>query len=68
MCRKQAKTVLRPKDRGELERNVAGGNIPPKIAKRARIMLMTADGCGINHRLCCLLEQRVAIFHNLSLH
>src|SRR5712691_5719970 len=47
MSRKQARIVLRAKDRAELERIVADGNTPQKIVKRARIVLMTADGRGI---------------------
>lgn len=47
MNRKQSEIVLRPKDRTELKWIVADGNTPQKIAKRARIVLMTADGCGV---------------------
>lgn len=47
MGRKQAGIVLRAKDRTELERIVADGNTPQKIVKRARIVLMTADGSGV---------------------
>src|SRR5471032_2704256 len=47
MSRKQAGIVLRAKDRAELERIVADGNTPQKIVKRARIVLMTADGRGV---------------------
>jgi hypothetical protein len=39
MSRKQAGIVLGAKDRAELERIVADGNTPQKIAKRARIVL-----------------------------
>jgi len=37
---------LAPKDRGALRELVRDGNIPQKLAKRARIVLMTADGHG----------------------
>ena len=47
MNRKQAGIVLRAKDRAELERIVADGNTPQKIVKRARIVLMMADGRGV---------------------
>jgi transposase len=47
MSRKQAEIVLHVKDRAELERIVADGNTPQKIVKRARIVLMTADGRGV---------------------
>src|SRR5476649_1327005 len=47
MSRKQAGIVLRAKDRAELERIVTDGNTPQKIVKRARIVLMTADGRGV---------------------
>ncbi len=47
MSEKQAGIVLRAKDRAELERIVADGNTPQKIVKRARIVLMTADGRGV---------------------
>ncbi len=47
MSRKQAGIVLRAKDRAELERIVADGNTPQKIVKRARIVLMKADGRGV---------------------
>jgi transposase len=47
MSKKQAEIVLRPKDRAELERIIADGNTPQKIAKRARIVLMTVDGDGV---------------------
>ena len=39
--------VLGRKARTELERLVADGNTPQKIVKRARIVLMTADGHGV---------------------
>src|SRR3990172_7356270 len=47
MSRKQAGIVLGAKGRAELERIVADGNTPQKIVKRARIVLMTADGRGV---------------------
>jgi len=47
MSKKQAGIVLRAKDRAELERIVADGNTPQKIVKRAKIVLMTADGRGV---------------------
>src|SRR3990170_1002261 len=47
MSRKQAGIVLGAKGRAELERIVADGNTPQKIVKRARIVLMTADGHGV---------------------
>lgn len=39
--------VLVAKDRIELERIVADGNTPQKIAKRAKIVLLTAQGRGV---------------------
>ena len=39
--------VLERKDRRELQRLIADGNTPQKIVKRARIILMTADGHGV---------------------
>ncbi len=47
MSRKQAGNVLRAKDRAELEWIVADGNTRQKIVKRARIVLLTADGVGV---------------------
>jgi transposase len=47
MSRKQAGIVLRAKDRAELEWIVADGNARQKIVKRARIVLLTADGVGV---------------------
>jgi transposase len=42
-----ARIVLERKARTELERLLADGNTRQKIAKRARIVLMTADGYGV---------------------
>ena len=39
--------VLQRKSRTELERLLADGNTARKIAKRARIVLMSADGHGV---------------------
>jgi hypothetical protein len=36
------------KDRDALEALAANGNTAQKIAKRARIVLLTADGLGVN--------------------
>jgi len=47
MSRKQAGNVLRAKDRAELEWIVADGNTRQKVVKRARIVLLTADGVGV---------------------
>jgi transposase len=47
MGQAQARIVLERKARIELERLLADGNTPQKIAKRARIVLMTADGHGV---------------------
>ena len=44
MRHKPARIVLERKARSELERLLADGNTPQKIAKRARIVIMTADG------------------------
>jgi transposase len=47
MKTKQAEFKLSAKNRGELEKLVGDGNVPQKIAKRAKIVLMTADGSGV---------------------
>jgi transposase len=47
MKRNQTSIVLCAKDRAELERIVADGNERQKIVKRARIVLMTAQGLGV---------------------
>ena len=39
--------ALRARDRTELEGILRDGNIPQKIVKRAKIVLMTADGAGV---------------------
>jgi len=46
MGQDQARIVLERKARTELGRLLADGNTAQKIAKRARIVLMTADGYG----------------------
>ena len=47
MSTKQAGFTLSANDRAELEKIVGDGNVPQKIAKRARIALMAADGVGV---------------------
>src|SRR5258705_6221840 len=47
MRTKQTEFTLGAKDRVELEKIVGDGNVPQKIAKRAKIVLMTADGVGV---------------------
>ena len=47
MRKKQREIVLAPWDRAELEQIVADGNARQKIVKRARIVLMTAEGLGV---------------------
>jgi transposase len=47
MGQDQARIVLERKARTELERLLADGNTAQKIAKRAGIVLMTADGYGV---------------------
>src|SRR6202045_5511602 len=47
MRKKQPQIVLQRKGRAELERLLADGNTAQKIAKRARIVLMSADGYGV---------------------
>src|ERR1022692_4413312 len=47
MKTKQAEFTLNAKDRAELEKIVGDGNAPQKVAKRAKIVLMTADGVGV---------------------
>jgi transposase len=47
MKTKQAEFKLSAKDRAELEMLVGDGNVAQKIAKRAKIVLMTADGAGV---------------------
>ena len=45
--RKQAEFVVRARDRAELNGILGDGNVPQKIVKRAKIVLMTADGAGV---------------------
>ena len=47
MGRKTTEIVLSRKDRAELEALVGDGNTAQKIVKRARIVLLTADGFGV---------------------
>src|ERR1700720_2913040 len=47
MMKKQAAFVLRARDRIGLEGILRNGNVPQKIVKRAKIVLMTADGAGV---------------------
>jgi len=47
MMKKQAAFVLRARDRTGLEGILRDGNVPQKIVKRAKIILMTADGAGV---------------------
>jgi transposase len=47
MRTKQAEITLGAKDRAELEMILGDGNVPQKIAKRVKIVLMTADGVGV---------------------
>ncbi len=47
MKRKQPEIVLSAKDHGALERIAADGNERQKIVKRARIVLLTAQGHGV---------------------
>src|SRR5687767_1697510 len=47
MGTKRSEIVLSRKDRAELEAIVADGNTRQKIAKRARIVLLTAEGTGV---------------------
>jgi transposase len=42
-----ARIILEGKARRELERLLGDGNTPQKIAKRARIVVMTGDGYGV---------------------
>jgi len=48
MARTTHELTLTRKDRLELEALASNGNTPQKIAKRARIVLLTADGHGVN--------------------
>src|SRR3979490_1953315 len=47
MKTKQAEFTLSAKDRAELEKIVGDGNAAQKAAKRAKMVLMTADGAGV---------------------
>src|SRR5271168_1579957 len=47
MKTKQAEFPLSAKDRARLEKIVGDGNAPQKVAKRAKIVLMSADGVGV---------------------
>ncbi len=48
MTHKQVRIILDRKVRGEVKRLLADGNTPQKISKRARIVLMNADGHGVS--------------------
>ena len=48
MQHKQIRIILGRKARTELNRLLADGNTPQKIARRARIVLMNADGFGVS--------------------
>ena len=48
MSHKQIRIVLQRKPRAELNRLLANGNTPQKIARRARIVLMNADGHSVS--------------------
>jgi len=48
MARTTHEVRLTRKDRVELETLVSDGNTPQKIARRARIVLLTADGWSVN--------------------
>src|SRR3982074_1246330 len=43
----ESRFVLERKARPQLQQLIADGNTPQKIVKRARIILMTADGHGV---------------------
>src|SRR6202045_2639421 len=43
----ESRFVLERKSRLQLQQLIADGNTPQKIVKRARIILMTADGHGV---------------------
>src|SRR6267142_281728 len=47
MRTKQAEITLSAKVRSELEKIVGDGNVRQKVAKRAKLVLMTADGVGV---------------------
>jgi transposase len=47
MTRKTLNIALSRRDRAELERIAGDGNTPQKIAKRARIVLLTSAGVGV---------------------
>lgn len=47
MGRKRTEIVLSRKDRAELEAMVGDGNTAQKIVKRARIVLLSAEGTGV---------------------
>ena len=47
MTRKTLNIALSRGDRAELERIIGDGNTPQKIAKRARIVLLTSAGVGV---------------------
>jgi hypothetical protein len=61
--------VLERKARLQLQQLIADGNTPQKIVKRARIILMTADGHGVmaNMREVGVSKTRTQTFH-LALH
>jgi transposase len=48
MTHKQTRIVLGRTSRAELNRLLCDGNTPQKIVKRARIVLMNADGYGVS--------------------
>jgi Homeodomain-like domain/Transposase IS116/IS110/IS902 family len=47
LVKKQGAFVLRARDRTGLEGILRNGNVPQKIVKRAKIVLMTADVAGV---------------------
>jgi transposase len=47
MVHDESRFVLERKARLQLQQLIADGNTPQKIVKRARIILMTADGHGV---------------------
>ena len=47
MSERRIEIVLGAKDRTKLKRIVADGNTPQKIVKRAKIVVLSAEGHGV---------------------
>jgi hypothetical protein len=60
--------VIEWKARLQLQRLIADGNTPEKIVKRARIILMTADGRGVMAVMREVDVSKTTVWRRLSVH